>query len=480
MKACIIQPEYSTDLSRSDELFLAKLKMLDECDESVDIIVLPEYSDIPCAAQTLEQTLYFHNKYIDALLKKCIDTAERCHASVFVNALSKEACGYRNTTYVFNKHGKLQGKYFKRHLPPFEAEVLKLDDSYTNEFSEPYVVELDGVRYGFLTCYDFYFYEAFASIARSNVDIIIGCSLQRSDTHSAIEIMCRFLAYNTNAYVVRSSVSFNEKSTVCGASMIVAPDGAVLANMRGRIGMEIREFDPKSKYYKSAGYGNPPAAHHEYIEYGRKPFQYRACGASVVQSETRLPYPRVCISARESVSDDKRLATFGAAAALGIDEILISVFELGTALFERILQRLGSRVIMNIELPRSSDNFEALLLDCLGLLYKYDAAGHAYFTVYDEFAIKKTKECAPSIPVCFAAGNGSTAFDLERAVGCGAKKILLSEDLVTEEVIKALHLKNIKCLAVCRNCTEAGRLSEIGIDTQIKNGIDLMPQGELK
>jgi hypothetical protein len=53
------------------------------------------------------------------------------------------------------------------------------------------------------------------------VDIIIGCSLQRSDTLDALEIMCRFLAYNTNAYVVRSSVSFAEDSDVCGASMIV-------------------------------------------------------------------------------------------------------------------------------------------------------------------------------------------------------------------------------------------------------------------
>ena len=37
-----------------------------------------------------------------------------------------------------------------------------------------------------MTCYDFYMYEAFAALARQNVDIVIGCSHQRTDTHQAL------------------------------------------------------------------------------------------------------------------------------------------------------------------------------------------------------------------------------------------------------------------------------------------------------
>ena len=81
--------------------------------------------------------------------------------------------------------------------------------------------------------------------------------------------MCRFLAYNTNAYVLRSSVSFSEDSDICGASMAVSPKGKVLANLKGKFGKTEVEFDPKDKYYKPAGFGNPPASHYEYIEYGR-------------------------------------------------------------------------------------------------------------------------------------------------------------------------------------------------------------------
>ena len=60
MKACIIQPPYTRDVSCSDAYFEWKLKALEACDETLDVIVLPEYSDVPCATSTLEETLFYH------------------------------------------------------------------------------------------------------------------------------------------------------------------------------------------------------------------------------------------------------------------------------------------------------------------------------------------------------------------------------------------------------------------------------------
>ena len=88
MKAYIMQPPYSRDVSRAEELFAWKLEQLDRCPEDVDIIVLPEYSDVPVVTSTLEETLEIHRKNIVPLLDKCRETAVRCHAMVFVNALS--------------------------------------------------------------------------------------------------------------------------------------------------------------------------------------------------------------------------------------------------------------------------------------------------------------------------------------------------------------------------------------------------------
>ena len=238
MKVCVIQPLYPTDYSRSEEMFLWEIEAMDKCDESMDLIVLPESTDVPCFAKTREMALESYKKFNRKLIEKASETAKRCNAVLFINAYKEVETGLRNTTYAFDREGKIAGYYFKQHLTPGETSERKLDSDYTFEFSDTDIITIDGVRYAFLTCYDFYFYEAFAKIALARPDIIIGCSHQRSDTHKALSIMSKFLAYNTNAYVVRSSVSMNEESTIGGGSMVVSPKGEMLLNMGSRVGME--------------------------------------------------------------------------------------------------------------------------------------------------------------------------------------------------------------------------------------------------
>ena len=148
MKACVFQLMYSEELRCSDELFEMKLKMLDECEKDCDIIVLPEYSDVPCAVKTGEELVYYHNKYIDVLLSKCSETAKRCDSLVFVNALSNVNGKFRNTTYAFGRNGAIIGKYYKTHIPPSE-KAINVDYEYTREIEETYILEVDGLRYAF-------------------------------------------------------------------------------------------------------------------------------------------------------------------------------------------------------------------------------------------------------------------------------------------------------------------------------------------
>ncbi len=455
MKACIIQPPYSRDLTFSDEYFDFKIERLRECDDSLDIIVLPEYSDVPCAAATREDILYYHERYIDRLLSECRNTAKRCRSLVFVNALSPENGDYRNTTYVYDRGGELIGKYFKAHLPPSELIDLHIDSDYTFEFAEPYVLEIEGIRYGFLTCYDFYFYEAFANIARQDVDIIIGCSLQRSDSHDAIEIMCRFLAYNTNAYVIRSSVSFGEESKICGASMVVSPYGQVLANMRGEMGAVVVEFDPADKHLKPAGYGNPPAPHYSYIEFGRKPWQYRPGGSAIVPDDRYLKYPRACIVAGENMGS---LASFGAGIALGAREIYVRLSETLEAFdcvrLEDILAKLSCHVVMNLCVDGLS---ESVVCEISKLIKKYDCEKYVYITVKNEWEAELCKNYG--LPFCFMGA-------IDEAVRLGASKVQLC-GVINAETVKMANRCGIICNAVALSDQEAAKYGEIGVDTVI-------------
>ena len=519
MNACVLQPPYSRDVALSDEYFAYKMRLLDSCDESADIIVLPEYSDVPCATSTMEETLYYHNKYIDTLLGKCASTAKRCNAHVFVNVLSEEVSGWRNTTLCFDRNGNVAGKYFKRHIPPAELK-LGVDHSYTLQPQDSYVLELDGIRYGFLTCYDFYFYEAFARIAREKVDVIIGCSLQRSDSHDATEIMCRFLAYNTNAYVLRSSVSFDEQATVCGASMIVSPEGNVLANMHGKFGIASADFDPFKKYLKAAGYGNPDSPHYEYIEFGRMPWQYRNSGPSVILPDDRLPYPRICAHRGfNTVAPENSMAAFGAAVAMGAEEIefdlwptadgvLVSchddtldrvsngsgkIYEhsyeellkldfgikysekfrgLKIPTFEQILQKFAGRVIMNIHVKLWDKNFsDPMIGQIVSLIRKYDAQKHVYLMTTNDEIIQKAMAYAPDIRTCVGwDGNKDPMSMVDRAIALGAYKVQLYKPYFNEDTVKKAHANGILCNVFWSDDPEEAKaFRNMGIDTILTN-----------
>lgn len=492
MKACIIQPLYSTDFSLSEQYFNEQIKLIDACDESMDIIVLPESCNIPCYATSRKEVEIADSKFNDALLKKAAETAKRCNAIVFVNAHSyDESKNGRNTTFAFDRRGNLVGKYFKEHLTWGETVNYRLDSGYTYEYTEPTVLEIEGIRFAFLTCYDFYFYEAFANIARQNVDVIIGCSHQRTDTHSALEIMCQSLAYNTNAYVLRSSVSMGENSEIGGASMAVAPTGEVLFNMRSEVGIRTVDIDPKAKYYKPAGFGNPPSAHYEYIEKGRRPWKYRPGGSAIAPHDAVMPYPRVCAHRGfNTVAPENSLPAYGAAVAMGAEEIEFDIWytkdgvpvsihdstlervsngvgnvwdytlaelreldfgiKRGKAFsgmkiptLEDILKKFSCHCIMNIHLKTIGDKPE-YLDEVIKLIRKYDCEKYVYFMSGEEHILERLQREYPEFLRC--CGDEYHDYKIvDRAVQYGCKKIQLFKPYFNREMIDKAHANGIIC-----------------------------------
>ena len=331
MKVRIIQPAYtfnSEDLQKNYEGMVALMRA---CYEPLDIIVMPEYCDIPAAQKGKDAYRAAIAKYNAPVLEEAKEMARRCRSLVFINcAYEFEQGKFRNTTHVIDREGEVVGRYYKAHPAPREDKPegvggLEMDSGYSIPGAKPYTIELEGVKFGFMTCYDFYMYEEFARLAKENVDVIIGCSHQRTDTHQALDIIDRFLSYNTNAYLIRASVSLGENSPIGGCSCVIAPNGDVLADMKSKAGFETVEIDPKKKYYKAAGYGGankPPKAHYEYIEDGRRPWLYRNGGASVVQTDALMPYPRLCAHRGfNTVAPENSMPAFGAAIALGAQEI---------------------------------------------------------------------------------------------------------------------------------------------------------------
>ena len=516
MKVCIIQPAYSTDYSKSEQYFEDQIRLIDKCDESMDIIVLPESCDIPCLAGNKADAEASSAKFNKPLLDKVSETAKRCSAIVFVNARSLEEGGLRNTTYAFNRKGEIVGKYFKQHLTPGEVTKNRLDSDYSFEFSEPTVIEIEGLRFGFLTCYDFYFYEAYAPLARQNIDMVIGCSHQRSDTHRALEIMSQHIAYNTNAYVLRSSVSMDENSDIGGASMVVAPTGEVLLNMKSEVGIATVDIDPKNKYYKPAGFGNPLAAHYEYIEKGRRPWKYRPGGSAIVRHDEIMKYPRVCAHRGfNTIAPENSLAAFGAAVAMGAEEIefdlwftkdgeVVSIHDstldrvsngsgsvwdytldelrqldfgakcgaefegLVIPTFEDILKKFSCHCVMNIHLKTEGDRPE-YLDKVISLIRKYDCEKYVYIMSGQDKVLARLQREYPEILRCCGAGDGKWEI-VDRAIKYGCKKVQLCKPYFNKEMVDKAHENGIICNVFWSDDPkETEEFLDMGIDVILTN-----------
>lgn len=524
MNICVVQPGYSLDYGMSDQLYEWEMDMLDKCNESMDIIVFPEYSNIPAIARTKEEMENSYRKYDKPLMKKAAETAKRCNAVLFISGIHMTENGLRNTIIAFGRDGKEAGCYYKQHLVPSEMNTLKLDKDYTYEFSEPTIVTIDGIRYGFLICYDFYFYESFSNIARYNPDVIIACTHQRSDNHETTETMTKFCAYNCNAYVVRSSVSFGEDSEVGGNSMIVGPDGTVLLDLRSEIGFGVAELEPHERFLKPAGFGNPPDVHHNYIERGRRPWKYRPGGSAIVCPDDVMPYPRICAHGGLcNVAPANSMPAFGAAVAMGAKEIAFEIWEtrdgeavairdphleqvsdgtgyvwdytyedlfgldfgsiyskeyagLKITSFEDILAKFSCHTVMNIQI-KSKDDIQLLeeeyLKKIVALIKKYDCEKYCYFTLYNETVLNQLRKVASHITRCAEASINDTCKDVvEKALRTESKKIQIHKmDFkkgVTNlsEMLERAHENGIICnISGLNNSEEIQEYFKMGVDT---------------
>ncbi len=537
MKVCVVQPHYSFDERDAEQCFEGLLELLDQCDDSLDLIVLPEYSDAMADVQGKAGYYGAVERYNPILMERACATAKRCKAMVFVNAGYQTEEGIRNTTHAIDREGNIVGRYFKAHPAPSEVKRdaqggHELDVAYSYNFAEPYVLELEGLRFGFLTCYDFYFYENFARIARQNVDIIIGCALQRTDSHEALSIINKFLCYNTNAHLIRASVSLGEDSALCGSSMVVTPKGEMKVNMESRVGLGICEIDPKAKYYKPAGHMGKLRSHYEYIEEGRRPWLYRNGGPSVVPFDEVMGYPRLCAhGGLHTVAPENSLPAFGAAVALGAQEIafdlwttkdgvLVSSYDrslervsngegevdgktfaqlqeldfgskwgknyqsLKIAAFEEILQKFAGRVVMNIHVKIWDHGFEDLkIAEIVGLIRKYDCEKHVYLMTQNDAVMKQAMAYAPDLTYCVGwDGNREDPLAIvDRAVGLGAQKVQLFKPYFNQETVDKAHAHGIRCNVFCADTSEEAKgYLEMGIDTVLTNDYWAISQGMKK
>ncbi|MCL2008060.1 MAG: hypothetical protein FWG77_08250 [Treponema sp.] len=523
MKVCAIQPKYPHKQEESDECILFFLDTLDQCDESIDLILFPEGCNAPSYYHSMKDVQSHAEKYTEPLLNKVRETAIRCKSIVAINLNDGLDGLYRNTTIVFGWDGQIKGKYLKQHnLPQINTEMQR-DDSYSYAYKRPYSIEIDGIKYGFLTCYDGYFNEYIAHLTTQNLDIILFPTHQRAERMDILEMEAKNIAFNCNAYVIRSSVSMGDETHLLGGStMVVAPDGKVIENYGQKVGALSCIIDPKKKYERSGGFNRSAMRNEKYIEQGRKPWAYRACGPGVIRSDRELPYPRVCSHRGfNTIAPENSQVAFGAAVALGADELEMDIrftkdrrqiichddsvdrltagtgrisdlnweeikhlsiggksapefTSLGFVLFEQVLQKFARRAVINLHIKSgeaeeyNNDDFHRIVQT----IYEYDCQEHVYIAGRED-VLRTAIKLAPELPRCVLDEKKDFKLvELAKRYKCSKLQFVRGKDrdYFNQEMIDEANAAGIRCnLFWSDNPAEAVDFLKRGIDTILTN-----------
>lgn len=361
-----------------------------------------------------------------------------------------------NTTCLFSRKGEIVGEYYKQHLPIGET-ALGVDNKYTLQTYAPTVLECEGIRFGFLICYDVYFNEYIERLAAMDVDVILVSSYQRSERMDILEMQAKACAFRCNAYVLRSSYSMGAGSKTGGCSLVVSPDGIIIKNMKQDMGVLVEDIDPKRKYMLSKGYGQPEIKSNLFIENGRTPWAYRPAGSMVRPGDDKTPYPRLCAHwGINTIAPENTMPAFAAAIALGAEEIELDLWALADGelvvchydtvdrttdghgkiadltyeeiagldagikfsphfkglripAFEDVIRQFARQTIINIHIksPVSRGEYDhKVFKKIVDLIDKYDCRNHVYIAGRRDVLITAIK-LAPEIPRCCLDGQGN-------------------------------------------------------------------------
>lgn len=265
MKITVVQPPYFAGENPDEKIADFLIKELEKVEKN-SLIVLPEYSNAGGISDAESEKAAMPRA--KAMLHKAAVAAKEKSAYVAINVLEERDRKIKNSTYLFDKLGQIAFVYDKIHLPPSE---ISLGVEYGDGTC---VCDLDGIRFGFLTCYDVYFQEQIEYLALQKCDIILIPGYQRGESTDIIRAQTKMIAFRCNCFVAKSSYSMDSDEKG-GCSMIAAPDGKILRDMGKETGHISAEVDPHQKHMRTAGFGGGMIRNDDFINAGLRPEIFR-------------------------------------------------------------------------------------------------------------------------------------------------------------------------------------------------------------
>lgn len=494
MNIRVIQPPYPWNPESIKATVDFILEELRKCDDSLDLILLPECCNAACGCGDSEKLMEFVNRHTSPLINAVKETAKRCKSVVGINLYYREENEkVQNTTLLFDREGELAGKYIKQHLPVSEYGNTSVDHEYIAEKEAPECVVIDGVRYAFLTCYDVYYTEFIHRIALEKPDVVLISSLQRAEREDILEMQVKNCAFVCNAYVVRSSYSMGEGAASGGCSMIASPEGKILYNFQHQLGsFDYTVEDVHYKFMRSNGFGQPAVRNDEYQTYFRSPWSYRVGGSGVRPNNRETGFPRLCAH-RGFITGapENTIPSIAVAISMGAVEVEIDVRPTADgvlvishdshverltdstgiigqmtyeelmkldpgkkfspayqgvryATLEEVFRTFPRRTIFNLHV-KPLDNvtdYRPMIRQIVDLAKRYDCTEHFYFASESVLVLEAALDVAPEIDRCALMPETLDVFPaevLEWAIKYKCNRFQSLSAYITEDVINRAH-----------------------------------------
>lgn len=203
--------------------------------------VLPEAAVTGYAFASLSEALPVARK-AEAIAERAIQgLAQKHRMTIVCGTLEPDGDEIFNTALVLLADGR-RYRYRKIHLP-----FLGVDRFATPGPDAPAVIELDGLRFGVLICYDLRFPEAARICALEGADLVALPTNWPIGVEFHPELFAPARAAENHCYLLAADrVGTERGTTFMGRSLLVDYDGQVLAKAGDAEELLVGEIDPSA------------------------------------------------------------------------------------------------------------------------------------------------------------------------------------------------------------------------------------------
>ncbi|HEX6128702.1 MAG TPA: carbon-nitrogen hydrolase family protein [Candidatus Limnocylindria bacterium] len=203
--------------------------------------VLPEAAVTGYAFASLSEALPVARK-AEAIAERALHgLAEKHRMTIVCGTLEPDGDEIFNTALVLLADGR-RYRYRKMHLP-----FLGVDRYATPGPDAPPVIELDGLRFGILICYDLRFPEAARICALEGADLIALPTNWPVGVEFHPELFAPARAAENHCYLLAADrVGVERGTTFMGRSLLVDYDGQVLARAGDAEELLVGDIDPSA------------------------------------------------------------------------------------------------------------------------------------------------------------------------------------------------------------------------------------------